>query len=206
SILATLVLYPVAAVAGGVPMRKFARAVLPAQTIAFSSSSSIASLPALVEGAEEVLAMPPRVRGFVLPLAASTFKVAAPVSWTIGALFVAWFYGVHLGAGQLATIAFAATFLSFAVPGVPRGAFLMLAPLFLAIGLPVEGIGILIAVDVIPDLFATVLNTTGHMTAAVLVTRGAVDTEVGGSRDHGFDGTSSTSATASAASLAPGGR
>lgn len=188
SVLATLVLYPVAAVAGRVPLHKFARAVLPAQTIAFSSSSSIASLPALVEGAEQVLAMPPRVRGFVLPLAASTFKVAAPVSWTIGALFVAWFYGVELHAGQLATIAFAATFLSFAVPGVPRGAFLMLAPLFLAIGLPVEGIGILIAVDVVPDLFATVLNTTGHMTAAVLVARGHVDADANGRATSTGDG------------------
>ena len=188
SVLATLALYPVAAIAGRVPLRKFARAVLPAQTIAFSSSSSIASLPALVEGAEQVLAMPPRVRGFVLPLAASTFKVAAPVSWTIGALFVAWFYGVELHGGQLATIAFAATFLSFAVPGVPRGAFLMLAPLFLAIGLPVEGIGILIAVDVVPDLFATVLNTTGHMTAAVLVARGHVDADADGRASATSDG------------------
>jgi len=176
-VLAILVLYPVAAAGGRVSLRTFARAVLPAQTIAFSSSSSIASLPALVEGADRVLEMPARVRNFVLPLAASTFKVAAPVSWTIGALFVAWFYGVELGAGQLATIAFAATFLSFAVPGVPRGAFLMLAPLFLAIGLPVEGIGVLIAVDAIPDLFATVLNTTGHLTAAVLVARGATGSE-----------------------------
>jgi len=69
---------------------------------------------------------------------------------------------------------------------VPRGAFLMLAPLFLAIGLPVEGIGILIAVDVVPDLFATVLNTTGHMTAAVLVARGSnAETEAGARRNPG---------------------
>ena len=88
--------------------------------------------------------------GFVLPLAVSTFKIAAPVSWTVGALFVAWFYGIHLGARELATIAVAAIFLPFIGPGVPRGAFLMLAPLFLAIGLPAEGIGILIAVDAIP--------------------------------------------------------
>ena len=88
--------------------------------------------------------------GFVLPLAVSTFKFAAPVSWTFGALFVAWFYRVDLHAAQYATIAFAAMFLAFVAPGVPRGAFLMLAPLFLAIGLPVEGIGILIAVDAIP--------------------------------------------------------
>jgi Na+/H+-dicarboxylate symporter len=184
-VLATLALYPVAAWGGKLRVRRFARAVLPGQTIAFSSSSSIASLPALVDGAEKVLALPAHVRNFVLPLAASTFKVAAPVSWTVGALFVSRFYGVELGIGQLATIGFAATFLSFAVPGVPRGAFLMLAPLFLAVGLPVEGIGILIAVDVVPDLFATVLNTTGHMTAAVLVARGSnAETGTGAGRSR----------------------
>jgi Na+/H+-dicarboxylate symporter len=61
------------------------------------------------------------------------------------------------------------------VPGIPRGAFIMLTPLFLAIGLPAKGIGILIAVDAIPDVFATVLNTTGHLVAAALVARNCDD-------------------------------
>ena len=174
-IVVILLLYPVVAIVGRIPMRRFARAALPAQLIAFSSSSSIATLPALVEGAEGELALPERVTGFVLPLAVSTFKIAAPVSWTVGALFVGWFYGVPLHLGGLATIAFAAVFLAFAVPGIPRGAFIMLTPLFLTLGLPAEGIGILIAVDAIPDLFATVLNTTGDLTAAALVaSRGSV--------------------------------
>jgi Na+/H+-dicarboxylate symporter len=171
SLLITLLLYPVVSVAGRIPMGRFARAVLPAQLVAFASSSSIASLPALVEGAERGLVLPERVSGFVLPLAVSTFKIAAPVSWTIGALFVAWFYGVPLHMPQLATVAFAAVFLSFAGPGVPRGAFLLLTPLFLAIGLPAEGIGILIAVDAIPDLFSTVLNVTGDLAATAIVAR-----------------------------------
>jgi Na+/H+-dicarboxylate symporter len=175
SIAVTLLLYPVVAIAGRIPLRRFARAALPPQLIAFSSSSSIASLPALVETAENNLQLPKRVTGFVLPLAVTTFKIAAPVSWTIGALFVGWFYGVPLYAGSVATIAFAAVFLAFAVPGIPRGAFIMLTPLFLAIGLPAKGIGILIAVDAIPDVFATVLNTTGHLTAAAIVARGSHD-------------------------------
>jgi Na+/H+-dicarboxylate symporter len=172
SLAVVLLLYPVVAVLGGVPIGRFARAALPAQLIAFSSSSSIASLPALVESAEEGLGIPNKVSGFVLPLAVSTFKIAGPVSWTIGALFVGWFYGIQLHAKELATVAFAAVFLAFAAPGVPRGAFIMLAPLFSAIGLPVEGIGILIAVDALPDTFATVLNVTGDLAATVLVARG----------------------------------
>jgi len=167
----TLLLYPVVAVFGRIPMRRFARAALPSQLIAFSSSSSIASLPALVESAEQ-LELPPATTGFVLPLAVSTFKIAAPLSWTVGALFVGWFYGIPIHAGGLAIIAFAAVFLAFAVPGIPRGAFIMLTPLFLTIGLPAEGIGLLIAVDAIPDTFSTILNVTGDLAAGALVARG----------------------------------
>jgi Na+/H+-dicarboxylate symporter len=171
SVVVILLVYPVVAAFGGIPIGRFARAALPAQLIAFSSSSSIASLPALIESGERGLALPSRITGFVLPLAVSTFKLAAPVSWTIGALFVGWFYGIPLHARELATVAFAAVFLAFAAPGVPRGAFIMLTPLFLAIGLPAEGIGILIAVDALPDTFATALNVTGDLAAAALVAR-----------------------------------
>lgn len=164
-----LLLYPVVAAFGGIPIRRFARAALPAQLIAFSSSSSIASLPVLMESGERGLDLSSRITGFVLPLAVSVFKIGAPVSWTIGALFVGWFYGVPLHAPELATVGVASVFLAFVAPGVPRGAFIMLTPLFLAIGLPPEGIGILIAVDALPDTFATALNVTGDLAAAALV-------------------------------------
>jgi Na+/H+-dicarboxylate symporter len=171
-IVAILFLDALVVVFGRIGFVRFERGILPAQLIAFSSSSSLASLPAMVDCAESALGIPKRVTGFVLPLAASTFKVAGPVSWSVGALFVAWFYGVPLHARELATIGLAAVFLAFGVPGVPRGAFIMLAPLFVAIGLPVEGIGILIAVDVIPDTFATVLNVTGNLAATAIVAAG----------------------------------
>lgn len=175
-----LLLYPVAVLVGRVPLRQFSRVALAPQSIAFSSSSSIAALPALIEAAEVGLAIPKRVTGFVLPLAVSLFKQAAPLSWTAGALFVAWFYNVELHFMQVMTIALAGVFLAFAVPGVPRGAFILLTPLFLAVGLPAEGIGILIAIDAIPDLFATVLNVMGDLVATILVART--------SRDVGADG------------------
>jgi Na+/H+-dicarboxylate symporter len=176
-LVATALLYPAAAMFGRIPMRRFARAAMPAQLVAFSTSSSVAALPALVEAGRE-LKLPERVNGFVLPLAVAMFKIAAPVSWTVGALFIGWFYNVPLGVRELSTIAFAAVFLSFAGPGIPRGAFISLAPLFVTIGLPPEGIGVLIAVDALPDVFATVLNTTGNLAAVTIVARGEGQTDV----------------------------
>jgi proton glutamate symport protein len=169
-IVAMLALWPVAALIARIPARRYGRALLPSQLIAFSSSSSIATLPSVVQSAE-ALDIPAPVIGFVVPLAASVFKIAAPVSWAAGALFVGRLYGVPVGFGAFCAIAFAAVFLSFGVPGIPRGAFILLTPLFVALGLPVEGIGIHIAVDAIPDTFATALNVSGHLAATVLVAR-----------------------------------
>ena len=168
-----LLLYLGVAIAARIPIRRFARAAIEPQIIAFSSSSSIASLPALIESAEGELAIPQPIVSFVLPLAASMFKIAAPLTWAVGAFFVGWFYGIPVGIGQMAIIAFAALFLAFAAPGIPRGGFIMLTPLFLAIGLPAEGIGILIALDAIPDTFASALNSTGHLAAVAIVANGA---------------------------------
>lgn len=162
-------LYPVVAIFGKISIARFAKAALPGQTIAFSSSSSVASLPALVRAAEVDLALPLDVTGFTLPLAAAMFKIAGPVTWTVGALFVGWFYNVPLGVSALATIGVASVFLAFAAPGIPRGGFIMLTPLLVAVGLPAEGVGLLIAVDAIPDVFATVLNATGYLAATCVV-------------------------------------
>jgi Na+/H+-dicarboxylate symporter len=166
--------YPLVLVLGGVGIGRFARAVLPTQLIGISCSSSIASLPAMVSSAD-ALGIPSRVSGFVLPLAVSVFKPAAGIAWVAGALFVARVYGIDLGARELGIVAAAAIFLSFAAPGVPRGAFLLLTPLFVAIGLPPEGIGVLIAVDLIPDMCATVVNVTGDVAATAIVAQGAHD-------------------------------
>lgn len=171
SLIIVALIYPLAAIFGGVPVRRFAQAALKPQLIAFSSSSSLAALPALVSAAEDDLALPASVTGFVLPLASAMFKVAGPSAWMAGTLFISWFYNVPLHASQLVLIAVASVFLGFASPGIPRGAFIMLTPLLLAVGLPVEGVGILIAVDAIPDTFATVLNVTGNLAAATLVAR-----------------------------------
>lgn len=164
-----VLLYIVPVVVGRVSFRDFALAVLPAQTVAFSSRSSLASLPALVEGAEDNLRVPPEIAGFVLPLAVSTFKVSAPIVWIGGALFIAKVYGVNLGAREILLIGAVSVVLSFTAAGIPSGSLLLMAPVFSNLGLPIEGIGILIALDVVPDIFKTISNVTADMVAAIIL-------------------------------------
>jgi Na+/H+-dicarboxylate symporter len=171
--LATLLLYPVAALGGRTSMRRFARAVAPAQAVAVGTRSSIASLPALIDGARATLGDRPGVTGFVLPLAVSTFKINTPIADLAGPLFIAQLYGVHLGPAEVATMAALAVAMSFSNPGIPSGGmFAVTAPVLLAVGLPVEGIGLLIAADAIPDVFNTVINVTGDMAVATILSGG----------------------------------
>jgi len=170
-ILELLLLYPVATIGGRMPLRRFALAVSPAQAVAFSSRSSLASLPALLDSATRGLRLPPAVSGFVLPLAVSTFKLSTPPTQVVSALFIARLYGIELAPQQILMVAAVAIALSFSAPGIPSGGLVILAPVFVSIGLPVEGIGILIALDVFPDAARSILNVTADITVATLVTR-----------------------------------
>jgi Na+/H+-dicarboxylate symporter len=172
-VLFALLMYPVAAIVGRRPIGAFARAVLPAQAVALSSSSSLASLPALVEGSRK-LGLPQPVSGFVLPLAVSTFKVATPIAWMLGIAFLSRLYGVALPMSSFVSIALTAIALSLTLPGVPQGAVLLIAPLAVTYGLPAEGVALLIAADTIPDLFGTMANVTGDFVAGCIVGRRAV--------------------------------
>jgi proton glutamate symport protein len=174
SVVQILSLYPVAAAIGRGPVIRFAQAVFAPQAIALTSSSSLASLPALLESGNRRLQLPSNVTGMVLPLAVSTFKVATPASWLVAAIFLARLYGVHLAPAQLVVIALTAILTSFSVPGVPHGWLLVISPLVVTMGIPAAGIGLLIAVDSIADPFLTTVNVTGDMAAAVLVSRNRV--------------------------------
>jgi proton glutamate symport protein len=167
-LLFALLLYPVASIGGRIPLPRFLRAVLPAQAVALSSSSSLASLPALVEGGM-ALELPAPVTGFVLPLSVSAFKAAAPITWMVGTLFLARLYGVTLGGGALVMIALTGAALSLTIPGVPQGAQLMLAPMLVTYGIPPEGIALLIAADTIPDLMGTMANVTADLAVSAVV-------------------------------------
>jgi Na+/H+-dicarboxylate symporter len=163
--------YVVAVVVGRVPLRQFATAVAPAQVIALGSRSSSAALPAMIDAARDVLKLPPQIVSFVLPTAVAIFRISVPISFVLGALFLGKLYGVTLTTAQIAELAVLSVLLSYSVPPVPSGSLFLMAPVFAEFGIPMEGVAILIAIDVIPDLLKTMTIVTAHMASAVVVTR-----------------------------------
>lgn len=169
--LLVLLILTITSIAGRVSPLALARALLPALVVGFTSRSSLASLPAQVDGTTVGLGLPAHTVGFVLPLAVASFKPHAPLNWSSLALFSALLYGVPIGPAELLTVVTSALLLSFAVPGIPSAGMLLIAPVFATIGVPFEAIGVLIAVDAIPDMFKTVANVTGQFGSAVIVAR-----------------------------------
>jgi Na+/H+-dicarboxylate symporter len=161
----------VALVVARISIRRFAWGVFPAQAVAISTTSSLASLPALIEGADRRLQLPTATTSVVLPLAVSTFKIGSPLVWMVALVFLSKFYGVTLAPTQYLVVSITALLTSFSVPGVPHGWLLVISPLLVTMNIPAEGVGLLIAVDAIPDIFATTLNVTADMVAAAVVAR-----------------------------------
>lgn len=169
----TLLLYLVAAFAAREPLRRFAVAILPAQAIAASTQSSLASLPAMIDSARTRLGYPLQVSSLVLPMAVSLFRITSPVQYIGVATFIAWMYGIELGPLQLAMAVGLAAVISLGSVGLPGQVSFMATnmPVTQALGLPVEPLGILLAVDTIPDVFSTVGNVTADLTAAGVVAK-----------------------------------
>lgn len=168
-ILVLLSAYPLAAIGARVGVGRFARAVLPSQVVAISTSSSLASLPAMLRSSEAVGA-PAAVSGVVLPIAVAVFRATSPAMNLAVALYVAMLTGTHIGPGQLAAgVATAAitTMGSVSLPGT-ISFFASVAPVAVAMGVPLEALGLLVAVETVPDLFRTVGNVT--MDVAVTAT------------------------------------
>ena len=167
-IIFTVALYPVVVLIGRMPLRRFMAAAAPAQALAAGSRSSLAALPLMIAAARERLGLSETASGFILPLAVSVFRVNVPMAWVVGVVFLGKLYGVPISDASLMALVLTSTMLSFSVPGIPSGSLFLLAPVLVDLGLPAESVGILIAVDVLPDMFKTLANVTSHLTAAVL--------------------------------------
>ncbi|MBN2070308.1 MAG: dicarboxylate/amino acid:cation symporter [Candidatus Krumholzibacteriota bacterium] len=153
----------------GIRPMVFFRAIRPAQLIAFSTSSSNATLPVTIECVEENLGVSEEISSFVLPLGATINMDGTALYQGVAAVFIAQVYGISLSIGDQLTIVLMATLASIGTAGVPGVGIITLAMVLQTIGVPLEGIALVLGVDRILDMCRTVVNITGDASAAVIV-------------------------------------
>lgn len=153
-----------AIVGGRVSPRKLFAALIPVEAMAISTQSSLASLPVMLEAAEQ-LAVPQRVRGLVLPMAVALFRITSPAGNLAVAIYVAHIYGISLDPGRLAVGVLVASMVSLATVGVASSItfFTALVPIFMSMGLPLDLLPLLLAVETLPDFSRTIGNVTGDV-------------------------------------------
>ena len=156
----------------GISLIAFARGALPAQVVAVSTQSSLASLPAMIEGAQRQLSVSSRVTGVVLPLAVSVFRITSPAANLAVVLFVGALYGIQPGLPLLAAGVAIAAVMSLAVVSLPQASFFTaIVPIAAAMGVPIDLLPVLFAVEMVPDIFRTVSNVTADVAVTALVAR-----------------------------------
>ncbi len=155
---------------GGIAPLRFIRGTLPSQAVAISTQSSLASLPAMIEGAE-AMAVPRPVAAVALPLAVALFRATGPAMNIAVAIYVAKWFGVALTPGTLAAATVVATLTSLGSVSLPgQISFISsIAPIAATLGAPVAPLGLLVAVETIPDIFRTVGNVTMDLAATATI-------------------------------------
>ena len=147
----------------------FFRGIRPAQLIAFSSSSSSAALPVTMECAEENLGVPREISSFALPLGATINMDGTALYQGVAAVFIAQVYGMDLNVGQQLTIVLTATLASIGTAGTPGAGMAMLVIVLKSVGVPIEGIGLILGLDRILDMCRTAVNVTGDASCSMVV-------------------------------------
>lgn len=153
------------------PVKKFFKGIAPAQLLAFSTSSSAATLPVTMECCEENLGLRKEVTGFVLPLGATVNMDGTSLYQAVAAVFLAQIYGMDLTFGQQLTIILTATLASIGSAAVPGAGMIMLVIVLNSVGVPTEGIALIFAVDRPLDMLRTVVNVTGDTVVASIINR-----------------------------------
>lgn len=164
-----LVYLPSIALIARLAPARFLRAAFPSMLMGFSTTSSLATLPTMVDAADKDLQIPRPISGFVLPLGASLNRGGSAVFQAVAVVFIARLYGIPFGLAEMVAAGAAVFLASLTVAAVPSGSVISLFPAFQSVGLPIAGISILIGLDRIPDMFRTMTNVTGHLTSAVVV-------------------------------------
>ena len=150
-------------------IRTFLKGIAPAQLVAFSTSSSGATLPVTMERVEQKLGVSKRVSSFVLPLGATINMDGLAVYQGVAAVFIAQSLGIDLSVGAQLTIIFTVVLASIATPAVPGAGLVMLIIVLESVGLPSAGIGLVLGLDRILDMIRTPVNVTGDAIVAVVV-------------------------------------
>ncbi len=158
--------------------RKFLKAISPVQLLAFSTSSSAATLPFTMETAEEKLGVSKETASFVLPLGATVNMDGTSLYQAVAAVFLAQVYGMNLGLGAQLTIIVTATLASIGSAAVPGAGIVMLVIVLTAVGIPTEGIALIFAVDRPLDMLRTAVNVTGDTTIASIIASGEDELDV----------------------------
>jgi len=150
-------------------VRTFFRGIRPAQLIAFSSASSSATLPVTMECAEKNLGVPGQVASFALPLGATINMDGTALYQGVSTVFIAQVYGLSLNPIQQLTIVLTAVLASIGTAGTPAAGVITLAIVLKSIGVPLEGIALIMGVERILDMCRSVVNVTGDASCAVVV-------------------------------------
>ena len=170
----TIFAYPVAVFGGRVRLGRYVRAALPSQAVALSTQSSLATLPVMIEGSGK-LGVPVAVSGVTLPLAVAIFRATGPAMNFAVAIYVAEWFGVPLSPATLAVGVVVATLTSLGSVSLPGTVSYVsaIAPVAATIGAPVSPLGLLVAVETIPDIMRTVGNVTWDIAATSWLSRRA---------------------------------
>ena len=164
----------------GVPLPRFVRAMVPTFAVAISTQSSLASLPAMLKSSEE-LGVDPKKADIVLPLAVALFRFTSPAMNLAVVVYIAWLFGVELTPWEMAVglaVALAAALSSVSLPG-SISFVTSIAPIAIAMGVPVAPLGLLVAVETFPDIFRTLGNVIGEVAATKYAADGVENEAVG---------------------------
>lgn len=149
--------------------RRFFRGMAPAQMLAFSSSSSSATLPVTIQCARDGLKVPADIANFVCPMGTSLNMDGTALYQVISVLFLAQLYGVELTLAQHVTVGVMAAVVSIGLPGLPSASVVMMTIVLDSVGVPLEGVAIILAVDRVLDMCRTIVNVSGDAVACVVV-------------------------------------
>ena len=161
----------IAYILGKINPVKYFKQVREALLIAFSTCSSSATLPVSIEIAEKVVKLPKKVAGFILPLGATINMDGTALYEAVAANFIASLYGIDLTIFQQFLIFITATFASIGAAAIPSAGLITMTLVFTSVGIPLEGIAIIIAVDRFLDMFRTMTNVWGDLIGAKVISR-----------------------------------